>query len=78
MRMFFHLNECGKLTRDLEGQDLPNLEAGRAAAVRAAREVMCAEILEGRLCLSCSIEITDGDGNAITTVPFSDVVEITR
>ncbi len=76
MRMFFHLLECGSVTSDEEGVELANLDAARSEALRAAREVMSAEVREGRLCLSCQIDITEGDGTPLMTLPFRDALVI--
>lgn len=76
-RFHLTLNECGSVTPDTEGVELPNLAAARVAAVAAAREVMGAEVIEGRLCMSCDIEIYDGAGRRLDRLPFRDMVTIT-
>ena len=48
----------------------------RDEACRAARAVMCAEVSEGRLCLSCRIEVRDKTGAVVLDLPFRDAVEI--
>ena len=73
-RYFFALHECGTILDDEEGRDLPDLAAARQQAVTAARAVMCAEIDEGRLCLSCRIVVTDADRRELLTVPFREAV----
>lgn len=76
MRYFFHLHECGKATWDEDGRELPDLQAAKAVAVEAAREVMCAEVAEGRLCLSCCIVICTEERQEVGRVPFRDAVEV--
>lgn len=76
-RYFFHLHECGSVIRDEQGSNWRSLEAAQAQACRAAREVMCDELIEGRLCLSCSIEIEDATGATVLSVPFREAVTIT-
>lgn len=76
-RFYLTLDECGSVTPDREGVDLPDLAAARTAAVAAAREIMCAEVAEGRLCMSCHIEIRDDAGRQLDRLPFRDMVTIT-
>lgn len=75
-RFFFHLHECGNITPDEDGVDRPDLESVRQDALKAVREVMCAEVREGRLCLSCHIEVLDADGTRVLMLPFKDAIEI--
>lgn len=74
---YFNLYECGELTPDEEGRDVANADAARAQAIREAREIMCAEVSEGRLCLGCAIVVVDADGTETMRVPFRDAVTIT-
>ncbi len=76
-RYFFQLNECGKSLADSEGCECASLEAARTRALAAAREVMCAELSEGRLCLSCDISVSDEIGHVVYVLPFRDAVRIT-
>lgn len=73
----FHLHECGTLTPDEEGKELPDLAAAQTYAEAAARSIMCAEVEQGGLCLSCHIEIENGDSGERTRVWFRDAVKIT-
>lgn len=76
-RYFFNLHECGTVLDDEEGRELPNLAAARDRAILEARELMSAEVSQGRLCLSCSIVIQDGGREALLTVPFRDALVLT-
>ena len=76
-RYFFHLYECGTASLDDTGIEHDDIEDVRAEACKAAREVMCAELQEGRLCLACYIEVKDEAGAVVLTVPFRDAVTIT-
>lgn len=76
-RFFFDLHECGNISKDDEGVERVGLEEIRDAAYRSAREVMCAELVEGRLCLACHIEVRDETGAVVLTVPFREAVTIT-
>ena len=75
---FFNLHECGTVLEDEEGRELPDLDTARATAVADARAIMCAEVAEGRLCLSCSIVVRDAAGQEVLTVPFKDALVLTE
>lgn len=74
-RFYLDLNECGLVTSDEEGIDLSDIAAVRIRAVKAARDIMCAEIAEGRLCLECRVEVRDALG-LVMTVWFRDAVTV--
>ena len=76
-RFYMDLRECGRTTRDDEGVEQASLEEARQSALRVAREIMCAEVAEGRLCLSSRIEIRDEHGAIALGVSFKDAVTIT-
>jgi hypothetical protein len=38
---------------------------------------MAAEITEGKLCLSCRIDVLDEDGRPVIVVPFREAVTVT-
>ena len=74
---YLHLNECGTITGDPEGMERAGLAEVRVDALKAAREIMCAELAEGRLCLACQIDVADEVGNIVLSLPFRDAVKIT-
>jgi len=76
-RYYFHLHN-GALARDEEGRELPDLEAARQEAIKAARELMGEDIKEGLLRLGHRIEIGDEDGREVLMVPFAEAVMIER
>ena len=43
-RFFIHSRSGGEIVRDVEGQDLPGLEAAQAAATATVRELLADEI----------------------------------
>lgn len=73
-RFYFNLHECGHCTPDDEGVLLADVSAAREKAVAEARAIMSAEVAEGRLCLSCSIEVLAEDGRAAVNVPFAEAL----
>lgn len=74
---YFDLHECGLVIPDEDGVERPDPEAARLDAIEAARDVMAAEAKQGRLCLSCRIEVRDEEGRTVLSVPFRDAIEIT-
>ena len=74
-RFYFDLNECGDVTLDEEGVELPDAAAATAHATFAAREIMSAEIKEGRLCLGCALYVREGE-RLLSIVWFKDTITI--
>lgn len=75
-RYYLHLSECGTITPDVEGGNYPDLRHAREAAISGAREIMCAELAQGKLCLGCHVEIAD-DAGPVEQIPFRELVTIT-
>jgi hypothetical protein len=62
---------------DQEGRDFANLEAAHACAETMARfEVSEMVKTEGRVVLHHRIDIEDGDGRALDSVAFRDVLHV--
>lgn len=76
-RYFLHIRNGG-YSEDAEGQELPNLDAARWAAIDGARSLLSEEAREGQLDMAGQIEIADGDGNILLVVPFNEAVELRR
>lgn len=76
-RFYMNLHECGELISDEEGMELGGEADARREAVAAAREVMCAEVAEGRLCLSCCIVVEDEQRREVMRVMFREAVAVT-
>ena len=64
------------IVTDQEGTELPSLEAAREHALNNAREMACAEVLEGHLNLKHRIDVADEGGTVLFTLQFRDTVEI--
>ena len=76
-RYYFHVfDDLG--TIDLEGLELPDLDAARAAALQSARALMCETLKEGRISLRYRIDIENEVGELLSSVHFRDVVQIER
>jgi hypothetical protein len=74
---YFHLDEGGSVTPDLEGRELPSIQAAREMAIREARSMLAHEIVGGHICFSCHIEIVDEQGRPVDRVTFNQAVTIT-
>lgn len=75
-RFFFHLHDCGTFTPDEEGRHFVDLDAAIEVAMHEARELLAAEISEGKLCLGCRIEVVEEETGRAMIVPFSSTVQI--
>jgi hypothetical protein len=73
-RYYFHVREGGDISRDAEGQDLPDAEAARREAISASREILGEKLLHGGSLDSRTIEITDETGRVVDTVSANDVL----
>jgi hypothetical protein len=65
---YLHIRHGNRLELDPEGTELPDLEAAVSEALRVARE-LASEVPD--LSRETVIEIADGTGQTVRTVPFS-------
>jgi hypothetical protein len=72
---YFNVITGGKAIADLEGTDLPNLEAARSDAIADARELMSAAVLDGRDISQRQIEICGESGDILLVVRFTDAIK---
>ena len=73
-RYYFHVREGGDISRDIEGQDLPNAETARREAISAGREILGEKLLHGGALNNRSIEIADETGHVVDVVNVNDVL----
>lgn len=73
-RYFFHVRNGDQVSHDLEGQELPDLEAARHEAVSVNREMLGERLLHGGSMDSRRIEIADSEGEVLATVTADDVL----
>lgn len=71
---YFHVREGSELSRDEEGQDLPNVEAARREAICASREILGETLLHGGSLNHRTIEIADETGHVVDVVSANDVL----
>ena len=72
----FNIRNSFGFAADEEGLDLSSEKDARMQAIRGARSLMSAEVLEGRLDLNGQIEVTDEQNGEVMTIRFSDVVHV--
>ena len=72
---FFHVRDGGGLTLDPDGADLPDLDAARAEALAAAREIRARAARSGQALADRRFEIADGGGRVLATVAIKDVLD---
>jgi hypothetical protein len=77
-RFFFHVCNGTGFVQDEEGQELADLEAARAEAIRHARSIMASDVQRGMLDLSSFIEIEDERRRLCQTLAFAEAVDLTR
>ncbi len=73
-RYFFHVREGSELSRDVEGQELPDAEAARREAIAANREILGEKLLHGGSLDHRTIEIADETGHVVDVVTARDVL----
>ena len=76
VKYFFHLDECGRETRDDRGTTLIDTASALQAAIRLAWRVMADEVAQGRLCLSCNVIVENPITGERLVVPFRDTLNL--
>ena len=74
LRYHFNIHNGAGFTSDEEGLEFGDAEAARAEALKGARSLIAAEVLEGRLDLRGRIEVTGDDGSLLFTLLFAEAV----
>jgi hypothetical protein len=75
-RYHFNIRNGFGFTRDDEGLDLASDMDAQVQAIRGARSLMSAEVLEGSIDFDGQIEVTDDQDAKVLTVRFRDAVHI--
>ncbi len=73
-RYFFHVRQGDTLTRDEEGEELPDAAEARHEAISAGREILGEKLLHGGGLDSRTIEIADEAGQVIGRINVNDVL----
>jgi hypothetical protein len=75
---FLHVFNRTGSSHDDEGQDLPDVEAARVAAVEGIRSILRDEVAHGLIDFEGRVEIEDEGGTLVATVSYHDAVELRR
>ncbi len=70
---FFHQRGPDSYIADEEGRDLPNIEAVRAGAISAARDILVERIRSGHTGFQ-KFEITDAHGDVVLMLDFKEAL----
>jgi len=73
-RFFIHSRSGGEIVRDVEGQELPGLEAAQATATAAVRELLADEIKHATGLPLESVIIADESGKELMTIRAKDIL----
>ena len=76
-RFYFHLNDGQNVLIDSEGVELPDNDAAARRALDSARDILSAEVREGRVPLDMHLAVEDERGLTVHSLPFTQAVEIT-
>jgi hypothetical protein len=76
MRYFFHIRSDDEYDTDVEGIELPSLEAAIEEAAISAREMVAERVLHQERIDHMRFEIASTDGQVLETLHFRDVVKI--
>jgi hypothetical protein len=74
-RFFFHVRDDGDdVSRDTEGQELPDLEAARQEALNSNREMLGERLLHGGSLDHRQIEIANEQGEVLAVLNTEDTL----
>ena len=77
-RFFFHIVDGAGNAADEEGLHLADLAAAKEVALKGARDILAAEIKHGKIDLNWRIDVADGKGAVVFTLPFSEAVLVEK
>lgn len=72
---FLHLRDGSDELLDPDGVHMP-ADAVPGFALRAARDCMAGDVMNGRIELKYRIDVEDGDGRVVHSVAFADAIEV--
>lgn len=71
---YFHIQGCDELIRDLEGVDLPDMDAVRDEAREGARAIMADRVRKGSEPDHQAFRVDDDAGRTVLDYPFADAL----
>ena len=75
-RYFMHLRDGRDELLDPDGKDFADMEALKAAVMFNARDVISGDIRNGIIDFRYSIDVEDGDGSLVYSLPFKHALSI--
>ena len=75
-RYHFNLRNRMGFLKDEEGREMPGIDAARAFALSAIRDIISEEVKAGLLDLRGRLEITDGSADILAVITFDEAFEI--
>ena len=75
-RFYLHIRHGQWRVEDLDGSDLPDLDAARTEAERSARALLEIQRVDGAVLAGQVFEIADASGQVLAVVPLRDVLEL--
>jgi hypothetical protein len=75
-RYHFHIYNSVGFVEDEEGRELPDLDAVRREGVKGIRSLLSEEVTQGHLDLRGRLDVADGDGSVVLTLPFHQTVDL--
>jgi hypothetical protein len=74
MMFYLNLQTDGAVSKDPEGVDLPDLDAARQEATKAAREMAAAAVATGSEASVDDVLIADANCHVLATVSLADMI----
>ena len=75
---FFHLCDGSDRLLDVEGQELPDLDAAKAYALLCARDTLSHEMRDGLLNLRVRLDVADTAGAIVHILPLEDAFTVMK
>lgn len=75
-KFYFHSRNANEFIEDDWGVDLPDLEAARKEAMRAAREIIAEQLLNDRAIPDEAFEIVDANGSVLAYIPLKAAIRM--
>ncbi len=75
-RFYFHLHDRFGAVPDPDARELADLDMVRAQALKGARSIICEDVRDGLVDLTGRIDVYDGAGELVLSLPFKEAVEL--
>ncbi len=71
-RYYFNFRRGDEVSRDRIGMFLPSIDAARAEAIHAWRDLIFIGSQSAELACECEIQIADDSGDTVLSIPFGE------